>query len=288
MSASEDNMPVKSHDVAVLIVSWDGYVDLWKPFFNCFFRFWPDCPYPVYLGTNSLLADDERVKPILIGEEVDYCSNLIAMLKQLDTRWVITWVEDFFPAKPIENQRVTSIVDFAERTGVDYANLVALPFEITPLFAGPPVVDSLGEAPMEAPYRASMGTGLWKRESLIDFLVPGETVWDLERIGAQRSADLNMQCLCVTSSQVSNPTIKVLNGIERKRWKRGTAAFMRSQGFGGDLKTREIESKYEALKMLSYSVIRYSFFRLICAVGGRRGRHLLAKLIARRSLAWIN
>ena len=108
MSASEDNMPVKSHDVAVLIVSWDGYVDLWKPFFNCFFRFWPDCPYPVYLGTNSLLADDERVKPILIGEEVDYCSNLIAMLKQLDTRWVITWVEDFFPAKPIENQRVTS------------------------------------------------------------------------------------------------------------------------------------------------------------------------------------
>ena len=44
MSASEDNMPVKSHDVAVLIVSWDGYVDLWKPFSTVFFVFGPTAP----------------------------------------------------------------------------------------------------------------------------------------------------------------------------------------------------------------------------------------------------
>ena len=34
---------------AILIVSCDKYSDLWDPFFKLFFKFWPDCPFNIYL-----------------------------------------------------------------------------------------------------------------------------------------------------------------------------------------------------------------------------------------------
>lgn len=42
----------RAADVAVVVASCDAYADLWEPFFRLFRRYWPDCPYPVYLGSN--------------------------------------------------------------------------------------------------------------------------------------------------------------------------------------------------------------------------------------------
>jgi hypothetical protein len=70
-------------DISVLVVSCDAYQDLWKPFFSCFFKFWPDCPFPVYLGANFKKYEDDRVQTILIGQDLDYSTNLLMMLKQI-------------------------------------------------------------------------------------------------------------------------------------------------------------------------------------------------------------
>ena len=90
-----ERIPSGSHnDVVILVPSWDGYQDVWQPFFHCFFKYWPDCPYPVFLGSNSLSYPDSRVSPILIGPDIDYSSNLIAMLDHIDQDWVIIFTED--------------------------------------------------------------------------------------------------------------------------------------------------------------------------------------------------
>jgi len=39
--------------IAVLVVSCDKYADLWPPFFQLFLRFWPECPFSVYLISNQ-------------------------------------------------------------------------------------------------------------------------------------------------------------------------------------------------------------------------------------------
>jgi hypothetical protein len=38
---SERPEPRGAADVAILVVSWDGYADLWDPFFRCLFKAWP-------------------------------------------------------------------------------------------------------------------------------------------------------------------------------------------------------------------------------------------------------
>ena len=40
-------------DMCILVVSCDKYADCWTPFSDCMRKFWPDCPYPVYLCTES-------------------------------------------------------------------------------------------------------------------------------------------------------------------------------------------------------------------------------------------
>jgi hypothetical protein len=41
-----------SDNLAVIVVSCDLYSDVWKPFFTLFFKYWNDCPFPVYLTSN--------------------------------------------------------------------------------------------------------------------------------------------------------------------------------------------------------------------------------------------
>jgi hypothetical protein len=70
-------------DASILVVSCDGYQDLWKPFFSCFLKYWPDCPFPVYLGSNNLTYPDCRVRSLAIEIYIDYSSNLIKMLHNI-------------------------------------------------------------------------------------------------------------------------------------------------------------------------------------------------------------
>ena len=275
-------------DVGVLVVSWDGYADLWQPFFRFFFRQWADCPFSVYLGTNSRTFDDNRVRPILIGKEVDYCSNLIAMLERLPHEWVIPWVEDFLPAAPVDTQRILAIIEYAERTGVDYANLVALPNEVSPVFSGPAIVDSLGEMPPDAPYRASMGVGLWRRKSLLRLIVPGETAWDIERIGSRRSAELGYRCLCTTLSRRADPPVIVVNGIEQGRWTRKAADLLIQEGMEAILEARGVASRKGLWAMQAYGLARYHLVRVVCGLGGAPARRLLGTMVEHRQLARLN
>ena len=81
-------------DVTLLVVSCDAYQDLWHPYFHCLFKYWPDCPFPISLGSNSLAYPDSRIKSIQIGPDLDYSSNLLAMLDRIETPWLILWIED--------------------------------------------------------------------------------------------------------------------------------------------------------------------------------------------------
>src|SRR4051812_28550474 len=79
---------------AILVISCDRYADLWPHFFGCFFEYWPDCNYRLFLGTNRLRYEDPRVTTICVGEDRDYSSNLTAMLAEINEEWVIVFVED--------------------------------------------------------------------------------------------------------------------------------------------------------------------------------------------------
>ena len=274
--------------VSVLVVSFDGYAQVWRPFFQCFFRHWPDCPYPVYLGSNSRTYDDARVRPILIGADRDYSTNLIRMLEQIDSEWVIVWMDDFLLVDRVDTRRIANVLGLGNREGAGFVNLISLPLELTPLFTSGDVGGELGEMRKGAPYRVVFGTALWRRSALLELLRPGETAWQIEREGSLRTNDLPWRFFFVARSRLSDPPLRVENAIEEGRWTRRAAAFLRREGMADALGTRPIQPRGRTLSVATYNLVRYLAVRTIYAIGGARAMATIARLISSRTFVMQN
>ena len=82
---------------AILIPPWDEYSDLWEPFFNLFFRFWPDCPFKVYLPTYKPDISILRVKIILLKDNyISWSDLLIKTLSYINEPYVFLFFQDLF------------------------------------------------------------------------------------------------------------------------------------------------------------------------------------------------
>ncbi len=73
-----------SDPVAVLVISCDAYRDLWRPFFELFWRHWPDCPYPVHLGSELYTHADSRVRRLDVGAQPDWSTACARMLERIE------------------------------------------------------------------------------------------------------------------------------------------------------------------------------------------------------------
>lgn len=233
-------------DVAILVVSCDIYRDLWYPFFYCFFKYWPDCPYPIYLGSNFTRYLDSRVQPILIGPDVDYTSNLIAMINHINQQWIILWIEDRVLSAPVDTARVANLIRLVQNQQGGHLKLIANhPFA---LVADP--TQEIGEIPKGTRYRVCMTVVLWRKEVLLKILRPGETAWQFERQGSKRSNDLDEKFFCLTWWTKRNPPISHQHLIIRGRLSLDTRRFLKQEGLLDGLRKRPLQTmaSYWSLK----------------------------------------
>lgn len=234
-------------EIAVLVVSCDRYDDLWKPFFNCFFKYWPDCPFKVYLGTNHRVLADARVTTISIGDDRSYSENLLAMLEHIPARWVIFWVDDRFVAGPVQTAAVLRLAHRAQELGAACLKLIPehpLGYAATP--------DGIGAIPKGTFYRVSLTITLWQKECLAKLLVPGESAWQLEKKGARRSADLGEPFFGLARGSRRQPPIPHVHTLVKGRIIRASLPFLTGEGLLQDLRQRGLESRRSQLYTLVF------------------------------------
>ena len=227
-----------TNDVAVLIVSCDKFEDLWLPFFICFFKYWPGCPYPIYLGSNFATYQDARVRPILVGEDIDYSSNLLAMLEAIQQQWIILWIEDRVISSPVRTERISKLVRQAQEWGAAYLKLVA-----NHPFAFPADKSSeVGEIPRGSRYRICMTIALWKKPVLVELLRCGETAWELERRGSERSNRLEEKFLALSIAQRFDPPLPDVHLIIKGRLSRDAPRFIAREHLQGCIGKRSLQT----------------------------------------------
>jgi len=167
--------------VAIVIASRDASIDLWEPLFTLFRRHWPDCPFPVYLVTNTLDYKDMEVTTIVAGPDKSWSDTLLAGLRQLEQQYVLLWIDDHFLMEPVNSAEVLGPLDAFMRLRGNYLRLPALPRPDQALN------HHFGIIKKGAVYRTSVVASVWKKAVLEDLLRPGESAWDFETAGAARS-----------------------------------------------------------------------------------------------------
>lgn len=213
-------------DVAILVLSCDKYSDLWPPFFETFFRFWPDVPFPVYLLGNEQTFPHDRVTTLLSGPDRDWSSSLINVLKQIPQAHVMLLIEDAFLTQPVATSEVLKIADWTVQNKASYVRMRASP---------PPderVNEDLGRIYEGALYRTSLFTSIWRRDLLLASLREGESAWSFELQGHERLNDYPD-----FYSTYQSP-FTYIHGVEKGHWHRAAVRKLRKMGCNIDLSRR--------------------------------------------------
>jgi hypothetical protein len=224
---------------AVVIASCDSYSETWEPYETLFWRFWPTCPFHVYIISNETSVNSPRMLNLRVGRDVSWSDNLIAALGQIPEEYVLVMVDDFFFRSPVASTHVMAILEWMDRVAANCVHLYGRPQpeERT--------TDLVGPLPKGVYYRASAVSALWRKSVLMEILSPGETAWDFEIRGSTRSDAFDR------FYSTLDPCFSFINGIVKGKWDPRSVAALRKLGVAPDCQKRGLlNAKQRAILML--------------------------------------
>ncbi|HEX4631561.1 MAG TPA: hypothetical protein VH188_11420 [Chthoniobacterales bacterium] len=200
--------------VAVVVSSCDAFFDAWRPFVFFFRKYWPDCPFPVFLIVNELRIRSAFVQPISVGPDREWASNMIAALAALPQPYILYFQEDYFVSGPVNNERLAQ--DFAYAFDNHAASFcLHARGQLEANFQ--PLNDRFGIVPPDSDGRTRLQVTLWDKSVLLSTLRPGETAWNMEARASERTRDL----LALSYSQRRDrPIPYLMSAIVRGLWTR--------------------------------------------------------------------
>ncbi|MGZ3900045.1 MAG: hypothetical protein ACXVP4_07355 [Bacteroidia bacterium] len=252
------NALVKDDRCVVLVLSCDKYADVWKPFFAFFDKYWPDCPYPVYLGTNYKEFFHPLVTQVFSNKKSTWSEELDIILRQLPGKYVLIILEDYFIYEPVNNDEINRILNSMESMDAGYTMLGAFPKKYDELWPHSPLTlnPELGLIKKGSKYRVCLQTAIWNKDILLKLLNPLENPWQFEIEASKRSNQLPNPFLCV----LANPSKRIVHGpityyctaLSAGKWMRGAVNLCRKENISIDLSVRPVESIGEELRRKYY------------------------------------
>jgi hypothetical protein len=212
----------KAHDqeLSILVNSCDKYADLWPIFFALFWKYWPDCPFPVYLGANENMFKHSRVEMITVGSDRSWAETTRRMLELIPSPYVLFFLDDFFIYKPVDTAVVKSLAVEMKELNADYLRFRPAPPPDVSVSGHPRV----GRIRPGAEYRCSLGIALWRRETFLKLLRDGETAWQMEILGSRRSEAYG------GFYSTWDTIIERTNGLEAGKWLRYNLPLLKREG----------------------------------------------------------
>ena len=235
----------------VLVSSCDKYSDLWRPLFNLFYKYWPDCTYPVFLITEEKKIEIDGVKSLSLGKNKDWSSLILDSLGVVESPYVLLMLEDFFIRRNVDSTKIDELLELMEQDNISMLRLIPRP--------GPSVKvvgeDRYGAISANAPYRVSTQAALWRVDILKALLKIGESAWEFEINGTVRSEKYR------GFVSVYNSVIPYYHHVvQGGKWFPWDAWYFNRMNIGVDLSVREVMSSGEAVSWLLrklYSILRF-------------------------------
>jgi len=258
------------NNCAVIISSCDAYEDAWAPFFTLFFRYWPDCPFPIYLISNEVTYLDSRIRPLRVGPDRGWANNTKKAMKQISEPFIIFILEDLFLEKPTNTEYILQLLEHIKEQHAATIRLFPSPLPDEDY----PNDLNLGRMGRDAPYRTSLMIGIWDKKIFISLIKEDENAWQMEIDGTERSRFVSEAFI-----SVKTPAIHYYErtGIIRGKWMYQAVKLCKREGIVLDLKRRKVDYALEWRSRLD-KYRKSGFARMLKSIPGLR---ILAKNIYR-------
>jgi hypothetical protein len=178
----------------VIVTTCDTYLHALRPFAWLFNRYWGDDTEVIVGGFST--PDFELPSNFTfhsIGKQEDYpvdkwSDAVIKLLHEIEDEVVCLMLEDYWLARPVNRQAVRMLHDYM----IQFKNVLKMDLGTDRLYAAGATdyghcgyIDLIHSDP-GSQYHCSLMGGLWRRDLLLRFLIPGETPWQVELEGTPR------------------------------------------------------------------------------------------------------
>lgn len=174
-----------SNLLTILVVSYDGYSDLWNDFFKCKQYNWPDCPFETVLANNIKAYEKYNVKVINCGEYSQWSTRTRIALQKIKSKYVLFMLEDFFISSKVKTENILQALSLMEKEELLYYKLQTFSKINTPFFKND---KNLNIIPYDLKYGISLLAAIWDRNFFIQKVGTDDyNPWKFE-------ADRNAEC----------------------------------------------------------------------------------------------
>lgn len=176
--SSEQNL------LTILVASCDTYSDLWGPFSRLFKKYWSECPYPVFMVTESPVGS----KPELVFQKIIPCGKvgwgdrLSMALEHVETPYVMLLCDDYFLCDRVDSGQLAHYVHLAKKYNAGNLRLIPNP-KHTRIFS---TAENLGEYADHTAYCIATQAGIWDTLFLKRLAKGYNSIWEFERLGSFR------------------------------------------------------------------------------------------------------
>lgn len=241
------NESINSNEIAIVVLSFDGFHELWKPFFDYFFQTWNDCPYKIYLLNNFQKYDDERITNLLVGEDVSWSDSLKKGLQKISEKRVFFLFDDAFIYQ-IDENAITQC--FQTAIAKNYTSVMLRPS----LFINQFSRKKIQLIPDNALYRNALFCNLILRDHLFNMLNEAESAWDFELNGNKRSLEFDYY-------STKRTLIQCHHGIVKGKWFHAIYKKLTNQGYKFLILNKHLTA-YESIKLTTKTTLYELFLRV--------------------------
>lgn len=165
--------------ISLLILSCNKFSDLWDGHIKLYNEHWPNRDFDTFIVTDKKTNRSfEGVTIIPAEDQQEWTDRLVFALQSIKTDYVFITLDDYFLIKPVNNERMTKIVDLLIEKQYDYIRFFKRPVAATrePIseLSGLYKVDNTIE------YSVNLYSGIWRTEFLKYTLRNPLSAWKYE------------------------------------------------------------------------------------------------------------
>jgi len=237
----------------ILVSSCDRYADLWPAFFHLLFKYWPDCPKPVYLISNQKTYQDDRVVSLLFPNDEGWAVNLRGSLEQIDSDYVVYLQEDYLFHAPVPQEKIVALRDFIRNAGGPMLQLKVRGTDSNQEQAG-----STAEVIHFATtcrWMTTLQAAIWNRRAMLDIIAPEWNPWQAESGVNRHAKKVGSGFYGIRAGQEN--VFPYTEGVKGGYWMPAGITVCRREGIEPDLRTRPwLPQGPSFLKKIIRSVIK--------------------------------
>lgn len=173
----------------MVVSSCDAYEDIWSIFFEILLKQWSDIECPIVLNTESKTYSFPGLKIetyclYKAGDNISWTRRLRETLERIDSKYVITLLDDFFMQDKVDTKRLQECLNYMEAD----KRIASFCFMETPSKnIDDKKYDQFEKRPWIAKYKLNCQAALWRRDKLIRYLKNDENPWEWETMGNWRT-----------------------------------------------------------------------------------------------------